>query len=65
MQFDAIDALETEFLNFQLAEILSNILEEERIDRQWANPSKEKDALGKLKFEKLSRLMLAILTFTH
>ena len=33
-QFDAIDALEAEFFNFQLAEIPSSILFEQRIDRQ-------------------------------
>lgn len=55
------EALESEFLTIQLKKIPRAILAVWKLTML----SKEKQPLGKLKSEKLSRVMLGILTFPH
>lgn len=64
-RFAAIDALEAEFLNFQVEKIPEHIQILERSDEQWASLAEEKNPLSKWKYEKLSKLMLGVLTFPH
>lgn len=61
----AIDALEREFLKYQVAKLPECIVSSSRADEQWSFLAKEKGPDGSLVYEKLSRVMLGILTLPH
>lgn len=61
---DAVDRLQQQFCMLQL-EDLTKIKEFERIDIQWSHIGELKSADGRLKYEQLSKVMLAILTIPH
>ena len=61
----ATDVLESQFLAYQLADIPTSVLQEDSADKQWAIMSKQKGPCGQLAYDKLSRVMLGILTIPH
>ncbi|KAJ8270844.1 hypothetical protein GJAV_G00119920 [Gymnothorax javanicus] len=61
----AVDALQAQFVNYQVIDISSEILEESAADKQWTMLAKCTDSLSKPMFDRLARAMLGILTIPH
>lgn len=61
----ALDALEEQFVSYQIAQIPESVLREERADQQWAMLMALKSPSGELRYDRLGRVMLGILTIPH
>lgn len=61
----AVDAVQDQFVTYQVTELASEILEESAPDKQWAMLAKCKDLVNQLLFDRLARAMLGILTIPH
>lgn len=63
---EELDVLQSQFCNFQLeSELPQDISAEDRLDVKWSLVGEIKAADGTLKYDKLSRVMLSILTIPH
>ena len=61
----AMDALENQFVSYQIAQIPDSVLREEGADKQWAVMMTQKGVSGELSYDRLGRVMLGILTIPH
>ena len=61
----AIDALQEQFLAYQLNDIPPVVLEETDVDKQWALMAEAMGPSGQLCYDRLAKVMLGILTIPH
>lgn len=62
---EARDMLQSEFCALQIDELPEEVIKEERMDRKWAVLGKLVSADGSLKYNRLSSVMMCILTIPH
>lgn len=62
---EEMDILQSQFCAFQFEEVPEHIAQEERMDTKWALVGKMKNSDGSFKYDRLARVMLAILTIPH
>lgn len=61
----ALDGVQTQFNRLQLEDLSAQITMQVRMDEQWCAVANLQDVDGSLKYHKLSKVMLGILTLPH
>ncbi|KAH7955856.1 hypothetical protein HPB52_004556 [Rhipicephalus sanguineus] len=65
LDLEAMQATLAEFTRLQLEELPAEVLKEQQIDEQWRVVSSLRELDGSLKYARLSKFMLGVLTLPH